>query len=63
MIREYIWYSPELDSHVIQTIIDGCIISFEWHPDDLFKAMFYKEDLKDKYTSVDDFLWIPIGEI
>jgi hypothetical protein len=30
-MRQYIWYSPQYNIFVLQTIVEGCMIAFEWN--------------------------------
>lgn len=59
-MRQYAWYSPELDVIVLQTIRDGwCRTTFEWYWYDLadVRVMGSLEDPMQRY------LWLPLGEL
>ncbi len=57
-MRQYAWYSPEINVIALQSIMEDCHISFEWGADDAYEHLRYLDG-----TSVDDFLWIPLGEL
>ncbi len=50
-MRQYAWYSPELDVIVLQTIMENCYM--------------YEVTLRfgTKIEPMDQFLWSPLGEI
>lgn len=62
MNREFAFYCPELDCIVIQHIMDGCHIVFEWDLDDFLQVYEYLKD-----TNIDDPLEVyslmPLGEV
>ncbi len=64
-MRQYAWYSPEIDTIILQTIVDDCYIAFEWDWTDMIDATEYAElnyaTLRNDLTEY--FLWFPIGEI
>lgn len=55
-MRQYVWYSPEINVIIFQTIMEDCIIVFEWGYSDMYKHL-------NETTEVSDFLWIPLGEL
>lgn len=63
--RKYIWYNPEYDWIVLQTIMKGCIIAFEWDICDLQEAIEIfglKEFCRDR-DPISETAWMPIGEL
>jgi len=59
-VRRFAWYSPELNAVVLQTIMEGCRIVFEWDwPDALSAGEMFGPD-NDPMTET---LWIPLGEL
>ena len=58
-MRQYAWYSPEINVIVLQSIMEDCYICFEWdHPD-----MCEHLNLDNEFKEINDFSWIPLGEI
>ena len=57
-MRQYAWYSPGLDTIVLQTIMDSCVINFEWDPEVLVIMYQYGINNPMKNTG-----WIPLGEL
>ena len=57
-MREYAWYSPEIDVIVFQSIKQYYYISFEWEQG--LEAFAHVEwpDIE-----IDSYLWIPLGEV
>lgn len=55
-MRQYAWYSPELNIIVFQSIMPECHIAFEWDIDDLWKYNLEEDPMS-------HFLWIPLGEL
>ena len=58
-MRQFAWYSPELELIILQTIMDDCTISFECDINDIGEAINYFGG----EFSVSDCLWMPLGEI
>jgi hypothetical protein len=59
-MRQYAWYSSELDVLILQTIIDGCEISFEWGYVDACETIdIYGPD----ESILSKVSWIPLGEL
>jgi hypothetical protein len=56
----YAWYVVNLNAIVIQVVVDGYIVLFEWGRTDLFIASMGN---KIEPTDRDDLQWIPLGEI
>lgn len=54
-MRQFAWYSPEINVIILQTFMEGCDIAFEWDLVDMI------DHLQGAY--VWDFLWIPLGEL
>lgn len=60
-MRLFAWYSPELDTIIIQWIMDECYIGFEWSPFDMHEAQQILGDREIEPS--EQFLWVPIGEL
>lgn len=62
--RKYVWYNPEYDWIVLQTIMEDCRISFEWDIGDLQEAIeiFGLEFCRDR-DPISETAWMPIGEL
>lgn len=58
-MRQYAWYSPELNVIVLQSITDGCRIAFEWGWHDVAKL----QSLESKEDPMQRYLWLPLGEL
>lgn len=59
-MREYVWYSPELDIFTFQIIMEGCYISFEIDIRDAIHINHtYGNDIDPLYRGT----WIPLGEL
>ena len=57
-MREYVWYSPEIDVIVFQSIIKNYYINFEWKHSDMCDWLDW-----DASVEIDSYLWIPLGEL
>ena len=57
-MREYVWYSPEIDVIVFQSIIKNYYINFEWKHSDMCDWLDW-----DANVEIDSYLWIPLGEL
>lgn len=59
-MREYVWYSPELDIFTFQIIMDDCYISFELDIRDAGQIILdYGDDIDPLYRGT----WVPLGEL
>ena len=58
-MRQYAWYSPEINVIVFQDIMEGYYIVFEWKHSDMCEHLNLESECKE----VDDFLWMPLGEL
>lgn len=58
-MRQYAWYSPELDVIVLQSIMNECYIAFEWSPHDMWGLY----DDCGNQDPMDCYLWMPMGEL
>jgi hypothetical protein len=58
-MRQYAWYSPELNVIVLQSIMEDCYIVFEWDNCDLYLQFNGNFDDDPMGRS----LWIPLGEL
>jgi hypothetical protein len=59
-MRQYAWYSDELNVIVLQSIMEGCPILFEWGNQDMLKmVILHGTDIE--LMSITK--WIPLGEI
>lgn len=58
-MREYVWYSPEIDAIVFQTIMENCTISFEWSHENLYIEYTKDPDVDPMSRN----LWVPLGEL
>ena len=54
-MRQFAWYSPEINCIVLQTFMEDCEIMFEWGHNDAFEHH--------PFNYVDDYSWIPLGEL
>lgn len=59
-MRQFAWYSPELNMIILQSIMEGCQISFEWD----WENMIY---IHKKYGIIEEpmetFGFIALGEL
>ena len=60
MNREFAFYCPELDCIVIQIIVNGCLIGFEWKVE--FVDLTFNE-IWNYYLNDPDILLMPLGEV
>lgn len=58
-MRQFAWYSPELDVIMLQSIMEDCYIMFEWDGGDLHHV----QQGYDIIEPSDHFLWMPLGEV
>jgi hypothetical protein len=59
--KQYIWFSPELNVFVLQTVMEGtCGMHFEWDNLDLILACKYFDM---RFDPISQFLWMPLGEL
>lgn len=58
--RKYVWYNPEYDWIVLQTIMEDCIIAFEWDIGDFQEAIEIFGRDKDPFYET---TWMPVGEL
>ena len=58
-MRHYAWYSPEINVIVFQAILEDCYIVFEWDHLDICTHL----NLKGEFKEMEDYLWIPLGEL
>jgi len=63
--RKYIWYNPEYDWIVLQTIMEDCIIAFEWDFGDFQEAIeiFGLEEFCRYRDPISETAWMPVGEL
>jgi hypothetical protein len=59
-MRQYAWYSPELDVIVLQYIIEDCYIAFEWDIQDLW---LHRHCMDTGIDPMHNHLWTPLGEL
>jgi hypothetical protein len=59
-MREYAWYSPELDIITFQSIMESCTIVFEFNFNDLVEIHNILENAEDP---IQQTMWIPLGEL
>ena len=59
-MRQYLWYSPELNIIVFQSIMPECHIAFEWDFADMYGVQWAYNLEEDPMSR---FLWIPLGEL
>lgn len=59
-MRQYAWYCFEQDCIVLQTIVDGCYIVFEWPLDVFYRIASEYEDGTDP---MELFSFQPLGEL
>lgn len=53
-MRQFAWYSPELDVIVLQSFMQDCYINFEWGLENM--DVYYS-------GATEQTLWMPLGEI
>ena len=66
-MRQFVWFSPELKTIVLQTIVDSPDVKgwfypvcFEWDGADLARMLtLYGKD----FNPMDEHLWMPLGEL
>jgi hypothetical protein len=56
-MREYAWYSPEINVIVFQSIMKDYYIAFEWKHSDMCEHLEWPD------IEIDSYLWIPLGEV
>jgi hypothetical protein len=59
-VRQYAWYSPELNVIALQSIMEDCHIMFEWDSGDMYYAQLALGIGSDP---MDEVLWIALGEL
>jgi len=59
-MRQFAWYSPELNVIVMQLIMEECYISFEWDHCDICEVAL---SIGLEVEPMGKFLWLPLGEI
>ena len=59
-MRQYAWYSPEMNAIVLQSIMEDCRIVFEWDYNDFYVLYSPYEDDIDPMELT---LWFPLGEL
>jgi len=59
-MRQYVWYSPEFNIIVLQSIMDDCLIGFEWSQIDLWE---FAERFGTECNPMEMTTWIPMGEL
>lgn len=66
-MRQYAWYSPEIDTIVLQTIMEGCTIAFEWSfynmSEEIFNRLTSAIEEDSKLDPLQIYLWFPLGEL
>lgn len=62
-MRQYAWYSPELDVIIFQTIMEDCYISFEWDWFDMNAVMTVDGKFNGEIKPIEQGTWIPLGEL
>lgn len=58
-MRQYAWYSPDLNVIVLQTILGGCNIAFEWDWMDIAEIVRGRRGC----DAMEFGVWIPLGEL
>lgn len=59
-MRQYAWYSPELDVLVLQTIMEDCHIAFEWDWSNMSAIASWNVTVEDPMLLT---AWMPLGEL
>ena len=59
-MRQYAWYSPDLNIIVFQSIMPECHIAFEGYFADMFDVQYTYKLEEDPMSW---FTWIPLGEL
>lgn len=64
-MRQFAWYSPELDIIILQYIMENFCIAFEWSWEDAYDLRVKYPDLmlSDEIDISQSFLWMPLGEL
>ena len=57
-MRQYAWYSPELNVIVLHCIMEDCWIAFEWASEDLWEMALHLVP-----DPMIETLWLPLGEL
>jgi hypothetical protein len=61
-MRQYAWYNPEFNIIALQSIIEDCMIAFEYAPVDLYDTYVVLGRPEDEDVT-GRLLWIPLGEL
>ena len=59
-MRQFAWYSPELDVIVLQSLFEGCELHFQWGNLDFYEA-FRRNNFQEDMMEMT--LWVPLGEL